>query len=172
MKTETTTKTSTKTETPLFTIRPNVTVAIIPLVIAALFAGAFIGGFLGIITKSIALGLVVGVIAASGAIFLRLMNLNATRYVFFASKAEFYEGFLAISQRNVRYEKITDYVLHKSIWDRMFGTGTIKLVTAGHEGAPMYYGGYAAAMGGGLVLRFVEQPDEVFAKIEELVGKR
>ncbi len=172
MKTETIAKTTTKTETPLFTIRPNVTVAILPLIIAALFAGAFIGGFLGIITKSIAIGLVVGILVASGAIFLRLMNLNATRYVFFASKAEFYEGFLAISQRNVRYEKITDYVLHKSVWDRMFGTGTIKLITAGHEGAPAYYGSYGAAMGGGLVLRFVEHPDEVFAKIEELVGKR
>ena len=89
-----------------------------------------------------------------------MMNLRARRYLFFKNKAEFYEGFLNIVQRTVSYQKVTDCVLTKSVWDRMFGTGTIRLVTAGHEGR----------VGGGIAIQFVENPNQVYKEVQKLLG--
>lgn len=87
------------------------------------------------------------------------MNLKARRYVFFKEKAEFYEGFLNIIFHSVEYRKITDCILTKTVWDRMFGTGTISLLTAGH-------------LLGGITMQFVEHPDEIYTQIQELLKEK
>ena len=50
--------------------------------------------------------------------------------------------------------------MKKSVWDRMFGTGTIRLVTAGHEGK----------IGGGIGIQYVENPNQVYREVQKLLG--
>ncbi|MBI4453347.1 PH domain-containing protein [Candidatus Woesearchaeota archaeon] len=168
-------KQETNKENPLFILRPNISVAIIPVIVGALIAGIFIGFFVWtilnkLIAYSFVFGIVTAMILAIVIIFFRLMNLNARRYLFYQKKAEFFEGFLNIVQRTVQYDKVTDCVLTKSIWDRLFGTGTIRLITAGHMGAANY-GGYSSQAGGGIALQYLNNPDHVYQKVQKLIGK-
>ena len=99
--------------------------------------------------------------------FFRYMNLKSRKYLFYNKEAVFYEGFLNIVQRTIPYEKVTDYILHKSVWDRMFGTGTIRLVTAGHLGG---YGTHT--VGGGVSIQYIENPDEVYNKLKSIIKNK
>lgn len=151
-------------EKPLFTLQPNITVAIIPVIVTSIFIGVFAGAFIGFWARSMMLGFSVGIIVMVLLVFLTLMNLRARRYVFYKDKAEFYEGFLTIVQRTVNYNKVTDCMLRKTVWDRMFGTGTIRLITAGHLG-----GQGEVAIGGGLMVQYIEHPDDIFQKVQKLL---
>ena len=64
-------------------------------------------------------------------LFLSYMNLKAREYRFFRDRIEFYEGFLNITRKLVRYERVTDITYTRSVWERLWGTGTIKINTAG-----------------------------------------
>jgi len=64
-------------------------------------------------------------------IFTHFMNLRAREYLFFNDRVEFYEGFINVERKIVRYDRVTDVGFSRSIWDRWFGTGTIRLNTAG-----------------------------------------
>jgi len=46
---------------------------------------------------------------------------------------EYREGFLNITQSNVSYNRITDLSLRQSVTQRLFGTGTILVNTAGSD---------------------------------------
>jgi len=154
-------------EHPLFTLRPNMAVAIVPVVFSSLFTGIVLGIAIGFGSKSVFVGLITGLVAAAAVFLLTLMNLRARRYIFYKTKAEFYEGFLTIVQRTVNYNKVTDCILKKTVWDRMFGTGTIQLITAGHAAVQSQIG--SVGLGGGIVIQYIEHPDEIFGKVQELL---
>lgn len=153
-------------ERPLFELRPQIAVAIIPLVIGSLISGAIFGLLVGFYSKSVTVGLLVFLVLIGITFFFRFMNLRARKYIFYKDRAEFYEGFLNIIRRNVRYQKVTDCVLVRTVWDRIFGTGTIRLVTAGHEGGATYYG---KNFGGGVAIQYIEHPEETFRKVDNLL---
>ena len=156
---------------PLFTLKPQLGVAIIPTIIWGIIVGIFLSFYITpliFLTAGIGAGIAtaLGIIAIVTGVFVffRMMNLKVRRYLFYKNKAEFYEGFLNIVQRTVSYQKVTDCVMTKSVWDRMFGTGTIRLVTAGHEGSGRY------TVGGGIVIQFVENPNQVYKEVQKLLG--
>lgn len=161
-------------ERPLLELRPDIPVAIIPVIVSsfvfALFWGVLVWSFL----RSIIAAVVIAMLTIAATIFFRFMNLNARKYIFYTNKAEFYEGFLNIVQRTVQYSRVTDCVLTKTVWDRLFGTGTIRLVTAGHEGGGYRYSvlGGGTMMGGGISIQYVKNPDQVFQKVQELLGTK
>ena len=91
---------------------------------------------------------------------------RARNYLFYKEKAEFYEGFLNIVQRTVQYDKVTDCILTRTVWDRLFGTGTIRLITAGHVAAPAY-GAYGIS--GGIALQYLEHSEQIYHKLQTLL---
>ncbi|MBI4152682.1 PH domain-containing protein [Candidatus Woesearchaeota archaeon] len=156
---------------PLFILKPQLSVAIIPTILVGIVFSIFVSFYavpviflLGGIGSAVFAGILIFVVIIGLTVFFRLMNLRARRYLFFKNKAEFYEGFLNIIQRTVSYQKVTDCVMTKSVWDRMFGTGTIRLVTAGHEGAGRH------TIGGGVAIQFVENPNQVYKEVQKLLG--
>ncbi len=157
----------------LFTLKPSLPVAIIPAVlwslIAAVFVSFFVGTWLIIFSFGILSYIILGTLVFMLMLAFRILNLKARKYLFYTSKAEFYEGFLNIVQRTVQYDKVTDCVLTRTVWDRLFGTGTIRLVTAGHMA-----GGYSGAygLGGGIGIQYIQNPDEVYTKVQELLKKK
>ncbi len=156
-------------EKPLFILKPNLAVAIIPTILGAGIAAAFLGLFAGFFLRSLGIGITVGVLIFVPTFFFRIMNLKARQYLFYKDKAEFYEGFFNIVQRTVQYNKVTDCVLTRTVWDRIFGTGTIRLVTAGHIATPAH-GGYG--MGGGIGLQYLENSEEVYQKVQALLHSK
>jgi len=156
---------------PLFVLKPKLSVAIIPTIILGIIVGIFLSFYITpliFLTAGVGTGLAVAlaIIAIVTGLFLffRMMNLRARRYLFYKTKAEFYEGFLNIVQRTVAYQKVTDCIMTKSVWDRMFGTGTIRLVTAGHENMGRY------TVGGGIAIQYIENPNQVYQEVQKLLG--
>ena len=150
-------------EKPLFTLRPNIAVAIIPIILVALFMGFWASFFS--ISLGIGVSVIIGVSIAMIITIFRLLNLNARKYIFYPQKAEFYEGFLNIIQRTVHHNKVTDCILTKSVWDRLFGTGTISLATAGHQTTAR------GALGGGINLQYLDKPDKLYKELQRLLNK-
>ena len=157
----------------LFTLKPSLPVAIVPAVlwslIIAIFVSFFVGTWLAIFSLGIMSNIILGALVFILLLAFRILNLKARKYLFYSAKAEFYEGFLNIVQRTVQYDKVTDCVLTRTVWDRMFGTGTIQLLTAGHTGTSAY-GAYG--MGGGIGIQYIENPEQIYKKVQELLKKK
>ena len=156
-------------EKPILTLTPNIPVAVIPTIFFGIIGSFFIGMIVFSFSKSVLTAFIVGLVLFFIMIFFRFMNLQARKYIFYQEKAEFYEGFLNIVQRTVNYNKVTDSILNKSVWDRLFGTGTIQLVTAGHTASPGFYG--KGFFGGGVIMQYIKNPDETYAKVQKLLKK-
>src|SRR3989338_6545460 len=154
-------------EKTLFELRPSLAVAMIPASVVALILSIFAGLFTFSASRNTAIAFFVAILVFVIFVFFRYMNLKSRKYIFYQDKAEFYEGFLNIVQRTVQYEKVTDCILTKSVWDRIFKTGTIQLVTAGT--APIY--AKALAMGGGVILQYISNPDDAYQKVQKLLKK-
>ena len=146
-----------QSQQPLFALTPNMSVAMIPIIVSSLITSIILGIVLGILINPF-VGIITGFLLFLGKIFFRYMNLKDRKYLFFKEKIEFYDGFLNIVQKTVQYQKITDCILIKTVWDRMFGTGTISLLTAGHAF-------------GGITLQFIEHPNQVYQQIQGLINK-
>jgi len=157
---------------PLLELRPNIGVAMIPFIfggIIFIFFILFIARIMWLVRSSsisftaVFLG---GLFAYLLMAFFNFMNLRARKYLFYNDKAEFYEGFINITQRTVRYTKVTDCILRKKIIDRIFGTGSISLITAGHDA------GYGKTMvGGGISIDYINDPDKIYSYVEKLLKK-
>ncbi len=156
-------------EKPIFILTPNIAVAVIPTIFfGAVFSLILMGILVYKFSRSIPTAFVAGLILLIIIVFFTFMNLRARRYLFYKDKAEFYEGFLNIVQRTVAYTKVTDCILTKSVWDRIFGTGTIQLVTAGHTA-----GNYRRGMlGGGVMMQYIKNPDETYTKVQKLLKNK
>lgn len=50
---------------------------------------------------------------------------------FYTDKIEYYEGFLSKNKKTLSYERITDIVENRSLFDRIFGVSKIQIQTAG-----------------------------------------
>jgi uncharacterized membrane protein YdbT with pleckstrin-like domain len=74
-----------------------------------------------------------------------------------------HKGIFAKIQQNIPYRAITDFQLHRSLWDRSLGIGTIKIQTAGqHAGAQKYEGELAG------LLEYTDLHHQLRAKLTKL----
>src|SRR3989344_1409365 len=154
-----------KQEKSLFELKPNLTAAIIPTLISGVVLGAILSLFIGVFAGSWLIGFLGLVIITILSSFSRFMNLRATKYVFYKDRAEFFEGFFSIVKRTIRYQKITDSVMTKGLVDKIFQTGTIRLITPGTEFVN------DKATSSGIMLYHINNPDEIYSKIENLLKK-
>lgn len=129
------------TERPEKVLGPNIIAALIPRTISS-FGGIGIVILYIIFTAGSGLGAALGgnimVLALLGVVLVLLVyvavayfNLSNREYRFFDNEVEVYEGFLNISQDTISYDRVTDISFNRPIWQRLFGTGTILLNTAG-----------------------------------------
>ena len=84
-------------------------------------------------------------------------NLKATEYRFTGQKVEIYEGFLNVSSRTIPYDNVTDISMNRPIIQRVLGTGTINLNTAG---SGQFEGSVA----------FIKRPEDQLEKIKKIAG--
>src|SRR3989344_3425083 len=130
-----------KQEKSLFELKPNLTAAIIPTLISGVVLGAILSLFIGVFAGSWLRGFLGLVIITILSSFSRFMNLRATKYVFYKDRAEFFEGFFSIVKR------------------------TIRLITPGTEFVN------DKATSSGIMLYHINNPDEIYSKIENLLKK-
>ncbi|NQU17654.1 MAG: PH domain-containing protein [Candidatus Saganbacteria bacterium] len=131
--------------------------------------------------------LVIVLCVATGYFVLKKNSYAKTDYRFYNTRLDYYEGFLTIDEKTIKYDKITEINLRKGFFQRMFGLGSIILSTpatgGGHGGNPMagmlggfFGGGRMAGRGAGMAASGIqvwdiEKPDEKYKKIKELISK-
>lgn len=100
-------------------------------------------------------GILLG-LAGTGVVF---FNLNSREYRFYNNEVEVYEGFINITQNNTSYDRVTDISYSQPITQRIFGTGTVKLNTAGS--------GYHE-----IKISYVDNPEQEYKTLKRIVGDR
>ncbi len=134
---------------PALLLKPNIANAMIPNVIrsltSSLLVTIFFYGFFGYlvlidflkVTFSfyITIVTILFFLTLVFPVFVFYMNLRNREYRFYNDRVEWYEGWMSISRHVLPYKKITDIVLHKTVWDRLFKTATIMLTSPGHIGS-------------------------------------
>jgi len=80
--------------------------------------------------------------SALGAIILLFHKLWIDRlsYIIKDSSITIYRGIFTKIEQNIPTSKVTDFVLHRDLFDRFMGIGSIKVQTAGASGAVGYEG--------------------------------
>lgn len=57
-----------------------------------------------------------------------------------------FKGILTKEQQNIPYRSITDFILHRSLYDRFFGIGTVRIQTAGQSHTATGYEGQLSGL--------------------------
>jgi uncharacterized membrane protein YdbT with pleckstrin-like domain len=87
-------------------------------------------------------------------------ELKGRKYLIDESSVEIQDDFLDKESKSARFENVTDIKLEKPFVQRVFGTGNIKLSTAG-KGTESE-----------LALRYLDNPDQYYQELSDLVNSR
>jgi uncharacterized membrane protein YdbT with pleckstrin-like domain len=146
-----------------------------------LWAGGFLGGMSttfglfarGSHTPFIFFGALAFVGIPIIAYFGKKLNYGRTEYRFFPDHLEFEEGFFSVNKKAIRFADVREVTLHKGIFQRIYGLGTIYLATlatgsfqSANAFAALGFGNISAS---GVSVRDIENPDQAYEKIRQLV---
>ncbi len=151
-----------------------------------LFFTVWCGGFFGGLTSFVfparsALPFVLfGGLAFFGvpivAYFGKKLNYSRTEYKFYPDRLEFEEGFFALHKKVIRFRDVKEVSLHRGMFQRLYGIGTIYLATLATGTSYGSYGwspfaafGFGNISASGVNVRDVANPDAEFEKIRDLV---
>lgn len=67
-------------------------------------------------------------------------------YVIQSDRITIYKGIITKIEQNIPYKAITDFMLHRSLYDRILGIGSIKIQTAGQSHATTGYEGIISGL--------------------------
>ena len=87
-------------------------------------------------------------------------QLNYMRYDFYKTKVEYSDSFLNKAEKEVKYKHIRECVLSRTVSDRIFGFGRIILYTNAETG-----------FGNGIMIPFLENSEEIYKQIKELIDE-
>ena len=76
-------------------------------------------------------------------IILWIKNLS---YFIETDRVTIYKGILTKEQQNIPYRSITDFILHRSLYDRFLGVGTVRIQTAGQSRTATGYEGQLSGL--------------------------
>lgn len=138
------------------TIKPDIKSAMSVSAAVIGFVSIFIGLAVTLAT-SVIIGAIVFLLIFLSMNIVTYFNLKSKEYRFGPKQVEMYEGFLNISQRNVAYNRITDISLERPVTQRIFGTGSIKINTAGSDIQEVIVG-------------YIKEPEKQYREIKEISG--
>jgi uncharacterized membrane protein YdbT with pleckstrin-like domain len=89
-----------------------------------------------------------GIIAFGWILFVPVMILwvKNLKYILEDDRIIIHKGILSKIQQNIPYRAITDFVLHRSLYDRFLGIASIRIQTAGQTQTPTGYEGNLAGL--------------------------
>ncbi len=141
------------------TLRPSFKAALLPKLVVGVFTGVVVTVWM-IYQEGTGMQIaaIMGALFGFGTFFIRIMNLWTRTYTFDSNKVDINEGFLNRKSDTISYDRITDVTLSKPVLQRIFGTGTIHINTAGstHQVFSISY---------------IENPEETHQKVSDIVSK-
>ncbi len=87
-----------------------------------------------------------------------------TEYRLFRDRVEYTEGFWTAEEKTLRYDRVTETSMRRSIFQKKQNLGTIHLATptvSMSQGRPM----------NGVLIRDIKDPEKVYEVIQKIIGK-
>ena len=75
-----------------------------------------------------------------------ILWINNLEYLIKDERVMIYKGILTKIQKNIPYRAITDFVLHRSLYDRFLGIASIRIQTAGQSQSATGFEGNMAGL--------------------------
>ena len=107
------------------------------------------------------------------------LNYSRTEYRFFGDRLEFEEGFFSINEKVIKYRDVKEVTLHKGMFQRIYGLGTIYLATLATGTGAFGYGagsfnpfmalGFGNVSASGVSVRDIQDPDRIFQEVRQIV---
>lgn len=94
----------------------------------------------------------------------RLKTYARTKYTFYPTKLEYYEGFFTVEEKTIDYANVTEVNLRKGVFQKMYGLGTIVLSTPATTHA-------SGRVRSGIHLRDIANPDRVYKQVKDLLKR-
>ncbi|MFW9854452.1 MAG: PH domain-containing protein [Candidatus Thorarchaeota archaeon] len=175
-----------KSETPVIVLKPKFLtfVALLRSMMIAIFMGLF--GGLGALMVGLAAGgqptagsaidsntltmfiggtigfFIIGMILY---VWYRKTSLDHIEYRIFPNRIEYFEGLFTVEQKTVKFADVSEIYLRKGVFQKRFNVGSIFLTTKGGMFPVL---GMRGALGGGMALRNIENPDGIYQQLKEL----
>jgi uncharacterized membrane protein YdbT with pleckstrin-like domain len=77
---------------------------------------------------------------------LRRLWISNLAYVILDDRITIHKGILTKTKQNIPYRSVTDFVLQRTIFDRLLGIGSIKIQTTGQSHSPTGYEAHLAGL--------------------------
>lgn len=75
-----------------------------------------------------------------------ILWINNLHYFVEEDRIRIHKGILSKIQQNIPYKAVTDFILHRSLYDRLLGLGSIRIQTAGQSATATGYEGNIAGL--------------------------
>ena len=141
--------------------RPRLHAAVPPTIVKSALAAAVIAVLIWLFIEQMNANLATITVGVLTVVFsgLSLGNLQSREYTFHDDHVEVNEGFLTVTQDTVPYNRITDVSFTKSVWQRLFDVGTIRLNTAGSNQQE-------------ITISYVDEPEAIYDEISAMIGEQ
>ena len=84
-------------------------------------------------------------------------------YVILDDRITIHKGILTKTKQNIPYRSVTDFILQRTIYDRLLGIGSVKIQTAGQSHSGVGYEGHLAGL-----IEYDSTLDDLRAKLKYL----
>jgi uncharacterized membrane protein YdbT with pleckstrin-like domain len=82
---------------------------------------------------------VVGLVVLALTVVWALLETIRWKYTITDRRVFVRHGLVSVNEQTARLERVQDLTLHQTLFDRLFGVGTLQIDTAGSEGGPLEF---------------------------------
>jgi uncharacterized membrane protein YdbT with pleckstrin-like domain len=82
---------------------------------------------------------IIGLVLVAVTVVWALLETLRWKYTITDRRVFVRHGFISINEQTARLERVQDLTLHQTLFDRLFGVGTLHIDTAGSEGGPLEF---------------------------------
>lgn len=146
----------------------------LPSILVILFIVFYIFEDLTLVVMSAFLPIVIGIIAiyTLGRLIIEKLQYDRLDYDFYADRVEYKDGFLNVTEKELKYKFVRETTMSQNILERIFKIGTIRIFTNASSG---YTGGYGnnrnAQMYNGIIIHCVENVKEQYEAVKKIIDE-
>jgi uncharacterized membrane protein YdbT with pleckstrin-like domain len=82
---------------------------------------------------------IIGLVLVAVTVVWALLETLRWKYTITDRRVFVRHGLVSINEQTARLERVQDLTLHQTLFDRLFGVGTLQIDTAGSEGGPLEF---------------------------------
>lgn len=115
---------------------------------------------------------IVGILIYVGLrLFFEKLQYDKLEYNFYKNKVEYKDGFLNVSEKELKYKHIREITMTQNILERIFKIGTIRVFTNASSGRTNYNRRNNMQGQNGVIIHCVTNVKEQYSKVKEIIDE-